>query len=59
MNRVTIFRTTPRIVMGPGALGQIAQEVHEMRAEKVLFVTDKRIIEARLIKHDEHENKSS
>jgi len=50
MNKITIFRTTPRIVMGPGALGQIAQEVHEMRAEKVLFVTDKRIVEARLIK---------
>jgi len=54
MNKITIFRTTPRIVMGPGAIGQIAQEVHEMRAEKVLFVTDKRIIEAGLIKlaHD-------
>jgi len=50
MNRITLFRTTPRIVMGPGALGQIAQEVHELRAEKVLFVTDKSIIEARLIK---------
>jgi alcohol dehydrogenase class IV len=50
MNRITIFRTTPRIVMGPGAIGQIAQEVHELRAEKVLFVTDKGIIEAGLIK---------
>lgn len=50
MNRITLFRTTPRIVMGPGAIGQIAQEVHELRAEKVLFVTDKGIIEAGLIK---------
>ena len=49
MNRITLFRTPPRIVMGPGAIGQIPKEVRELKAEKVLFVTDKGIIEAGLI----------
>ncbi len=49
MNRVTLFRTTPRIVTGPGAIGQIAQEVRALKGEKVLFVTDKGVIEAGLI----------
>lgn len=50
MSRVILFRTIPRIVMGPGALSQIAQEVRELRPEKVLFVTDKGVVEAGLIK---------
>ena len=49
MNRITLFRTPPRIVMGPGAIGQIPKEVRELKAEKVLFVTDKGIIGAGLI----------
>jgi alcohol dehydrogenase class IV len=49
MNKVITFRTTPRIIMGPGAIGQIAQEVVNLKAEKVLFVTDKGIIEAGLL----------
>ncbi|MBW2033803.1 MAG: iron-containing alcohol dehydrogenase [Deltaproteobacteria bacterium] len=49
MNRITVFRTPPRIVMGPGAIGRIPQEVSELKAEKVLFVTDKGIIGAGLI----------
>jgi alcohol dehydrogenase class IV len=35
--------------MGPGAIGQIAKEVSELKAEKVLFVTDMGIIGAGLI----------
>lgn len=49
MNSITLFRTTPRIVMGPGAIGQIAQEVRGLNAGKILFVTDKGIIEAGLL----------
>jgi alcohol dehydrogenase class IV len=49
MNRITLFRTTPRIVMGPGAIGQLAQEILGLKAEKILFVTDKGIIEAGLL----------
>lgn len=50
MNRITLFRTTPRIVMGPGAIGQIAQEVLGLKAKKVLIVTDKGLIDAGLVK---------
>jgi alcohol dehydrogenase class IV len=49
MNRISLFRTPPRIVMGPGAIDQVAQEVRQLKAEKVLFVTDKGIIKAGLI----------
>jgi len=49
MSRITLFRTTPRIVMGPGAIGQLAQEALGLKAEKVLFVTDKGIIKAGLL----------
>ena len=50
MDRIRLFRTTPRIVMGPGAIGQIGDEIREMKAKKVLLVTDKGIVEAGLIK---------
>lgn len=50
MNRITLFRTTPRIVMGPGAIGQLGDEIREMKAKKVLLVTDKGIVKAGLIK---------
>lgn len=50
MDRIRLFRTTPRIVMGPGAIGQIGDEIREMKAKKVLLVTDKGIMEAGLIK---------
>jgi alcohol dehydrogenase class IV len=36
--------------MGPGAIGQIAQEVLGLKAEKVLIVTDKGLIDAGLVK---------
>ena len=50
MNRVTLFRTTPRIIMGPGAIARIGEEVRNLKAKKVLFVTDKGVIKAGLIK---------
>lgn len=50
MNRITLFRTTPRIVMGPGSIGQIAQEATNLNGKKILIITDKEIIEAGLIK---------
>jgi alcohol dehydrogenase class IV len=50
MNRITLFRTIPRIVMGPGALNQLADEVGALKAKKVLVVTDQGLIEAGLVK---------
>ena len=50
MNRITLFRTIPRIVMGPGALNQLADEVRILKANKVLIVTDLGLIETGLVK---------
>jgi len=49
MNRITLFRTIPRIVMGPGAIQQLADEVRALNAEKVLIVTDKGLAAAGLV----------
>jgi alcohol dehydrogenase class IV len=53
MDRITLFRTVPRIVMGPGALNQIADEVKALKANKVLIVTDPGLIETGLVKRAE------
>ncbi len=50
MSRITLFRTIPRIVMGPGALNQLADEASALKAKKVLIVTDQGLIEAGLVK---------
>lgn len=49
MNRITLFRTIPRILMGPGALKQVADEVNALNAKKVLIVTDKGLVDAGLV----------
>ena len=50
MNRITLFRTIPRIVIGPGALKQLSDEVKALNAKKVLIVTDQGLIDAGLVK---------
>jgi len=50
MSRITLFRTVPRIVMGPGALNQLADEVGALKAKKVLIVTDQGLIGAGSVK---------
>ena len=50
MSRITLFRTIPRIVMGPGALSQLADEIDSLKAKKVLIVTDQGLISAGLVK---------
>ncbi|MEE9504724.1 MAG: iron-containing alcohol dehydrogenase, partial [Thermodesulfobacteriota bacterium] len=59
MNKITLFRTTPRIVMGPGAIGQIGQEASNLSGKKVLIVTDKGLIGAGLIQPVEKSLKES
>lgn len=59
MNRITIFRTTPRIVMGPGSLSQLGDEIRQLKAKKVLFVTDRGLVDAGLLKAAQHVLKES
>ena len=47
--KVTLFRTTPRIVMGPGAVAGIGQEVKGLGASRALVVTDPGVIKAGLL----------
>ncbi|RJX35386.1 MAG: iron-containing alcohol dehydrogenase [Desulfarculus sp.] len=49
MGRITLFRTTPRIVMGPGAVAAVGQEAKALGAGPVLIVTDPGIIAAGLL----------
>ncbi len=44
-----LFRTTPRILMGPGCCDQIGLEVKALKGEKVLIITDPGIIKAGLL----------
>lgn len=48
-NTLSLFRTTPRIVMGPDAVDTIGQEVRDLSATRALIVTDNGILEAGLI----------
>jgi len=59
MNKITLFRTTPRIVMGPGVIGQIGQEASYLDGEKVMIVTDKGVTGAGLIQPAEKSLKES
>jgi alcohol dehydrogenase class IV len=59
MNKITLFRTTRRIVMGPGATGQLGQEAFNLRGKRALIVTDKGVIGAGLIQPAEESLKSS
>jgi alcohol dehydrogenase len=46
---ITLFRTTPRIVMGLGAVNQAGQEALALSAHRVLVVTDGGIIAAGIL----------
>jgi alcohol dehydrogenase class IV len=46
MLKTVLFQTTPRILMGRGALAQTAAEVNRLKARRVLIVTDKGLVAA-------------
>lgn len=48
--RIALFRTTPRIVMGRGAVASIGQEVRAVGGSHVLVVTDAGILRSGLMK---------
>ncbi len=45
-----LFRTTPRILMGPGCIEKIGQEVQALKGRRILIVTDPGIVRAGLLK---------
>jgi alcohol dehydrogenase len=48
MANMLTFQTTPRILMGSGALRQVASEVNRLQCRRVMIVTDKVLVEAGL-----------
>ena len=48
MANMLTFQTTPRILMGCGALRQVASEVNRLQCRRVMIVTDKTLVEAGL-----------
>jgi alcohol dehydrogenase class IV len=46
---ISLFRTTPRVVMGPGAIQGVGAEVQALGGSRVLIVTDPGIIQAGLL----------
>lgn len=56
---VRVFSTTPRIVMGPGAVKTIGAEVKALGIKRVLIVTDKGVISAGLMKPIEESLKAA
>ena len=49
INRITLFRTTKRIVFGLGAIEKVGAEVLALKKNKVLVVTDPGIVQAGLL----------
>jgi hypothetical protein len=49
MEKLSLFRTTKRILFGPGAVEKIGTEAQLLKAKKVLMITDPGIIQAGLL----------
>ena len=48
-SKLSLFRTTPRIVMGPDAVNTVGQEVRALNASRTFIVTDDGILKAGLL----------
>ncbi len=49
IDRIILFRTTKRILFGPGAVDKIGTEAQLLKAKKVLIITDTGVIQAGLL----------
>jgi alcohol dehydrogenase class IV len=49
IEKLTLFRTTRRILFGPGAVEKIGTEAQLLKAKKVLIITDTGVIQAGLL----------
>jgi alcohol dehydrogenase class IV len=49
IEKLTLFRTTRRILFGPGAVEKIGPEAQLLKAKKVLIITDTGVIQAGLL----------
>jgi len=49
MNSVKTFQTASRILIGPGSLNQIADEVKRLKGERVMIVTDHNLVKTGIV----------
>ncbi len=49
MTRINVFQSTPRIVMGVGASGQISDEVARLSGKSVMIVTDPGLVKTGIV----------
>jgi len=49
MEKITLFRTTGRILFGPAAIEKLGTEAQLLKAKKVLIITDPGVIQAGLL----------
>jgi alcohol dehydrogenase len=49
MEKVTLFRTTKRILFGPGSIERLGSEAQLLKAKKILIITDQGVIQAGLL----------
>jgi alcohol dehydrogenase class IV len=51
--KLTLFRTTRRIIFGPGSIERLGSEAQLLKAKKVLVITDPGVIQAGLLENIE------
>ncbi len=49
MDGIRLLQTTPRIIIGPGSLGRIGEEVKRLGASRVMIVTDRGLVETGIV----------
>ncbi len=49
MSNVKMFQTTPRVVMGPGSLDNLAGEARRLGGSAVMVITDKGLVDAGIV----------
>jgi alcohol dehydrogenase class IV len=49
IDKVTLFRTTKRILFGPGSIERLGSEAQLLKAKKILIITDPGVIQAGLL----------
>ena len=49
IDKVTLFRTTRRILFGPGSIERLGSEAQLLKAKKILIITDTGVIQAGLL----------
>lgn len=46
MDNIKMFQTTPRIIMGPGSLARVVDEINRFTCKKIMVVTDAGLVKA-------------